>query len=397
MNRIYDFDKEIDLSSPWLWKRNGLKSQHGTSDMISLWSADMDFMACDEIIDAIKEYVNMGVFGYLRKDNEYYDAVAGWYREYHGLNIKRSAMVQAHGALPLVSACINTFTKESGIVVVQTPTYWRLYECVSDNGRVLVFNNLRLSNGRWEMDFDELERQLKTADMFIICSPSNPTGRVWTHEELRTVCELCVKYDVMLLSDEMHCDFAYNGHKHIPILSVMPEMETNRRRQPAKAIQIVSTSKTFNLASISTATAFGNSNLYAKKLWNYRNASIAKADNALSAVATKAAYQYGHEWLSQCKDYVYSNYVYIKEFLAANAAGIIPAELEGTFLVWLDCRELAAAGIDVTEFFEKSAKIAGDSGSKFGKDFSAFYRLNIATRRANIVEAMERISLAYKH
>ena len=210
---------------------------------------------------------------------------------------------------------------------------------------------------------------------------------MWTYDELKTVCELCLKYNVLLLSDEIHCDFVYNGHKHIPILSVMPEIESH-------AIQIVSTSKTFNLASISTATAFVYSETLASKLRDYAYATSTKTENALSAVATKAAYQYGREWLRQCKDYVYGNYVYIKEFLTANEVEIIPAELQGTFLIWLDCRALATAEIDIEKFFVKSAKIAGDAGKKFGKGFSDFYRLNIATRRANIEEAMDRLLLA---
>ena len=389
MNRIYDFDKEIDLTSPWLWKRNGLKSQYGASDLVPLNSADMDFMVCDEIIDALKEYVNMGVFGYLRKDQDYYDAIIGWYRDNHGLNVKRSAIVQTHGALPFVSACVNALTKESGTVVIQAPTYWNLYRCVAGSRRTLTFNNLRAINGRFEMDFDDLEKKLATAEMFILCSPSNPTGRVWTTEELRTLCELCLKHNVLLLSDEIHCDFVYKDYRHTPILSVMPEMKSH-------AIQIVSTSKAFNLASISTATAFVHAKPLMKKLGEYAYATTIKADNALSAVATKAAYKHGREWLLQYRDYVYGNYVYIKEFLARNVPEIVPAELEGTFLVWLDCRELAATGVDLETFFVKSARIAGDSGVKFGKGFSEFHRLNIATRRANIVEAMDRLLAAYK-
>ena len=388
--RVYDFDKEIDLSSRWLWKRSGMKSQYGASDLIPLSSADMDFMVCDEVIDALKEYVDMGVYGYLKKDKDYYNAITNWYRENHGLQIKKKAVFQTHGALPFVSACINSLTKEAGTVVIQAPTYWNLYKCVAGSGRTLVFNNLRLVNGKYEMDFDDLEAKLKPADMLIVCSPSNPTGRVWTYDELKTVCELCLKYNVLLLSDEIHCDFVYNGHKHIPILSVMPEIESH-------AIQIVSTSKTFNLASISTATAFVYSETLASKLRDYAYATSTKTENALSAVATKAAYQYGREWLQQCKDYVYGNYVYIKEFLAANEIEIIPAELQGTFLVWLDCRALAASEINIEDFFVKSAKIAGDAGKKFGKGFSEFYRLNIATRRANIEEAMARLLLAYRN
>jgi len=389
MSRVYDFDKEVDLSSPWLWKRNGLKSQYGSSDLVPLNSADMDFVACDEVIDALKEYTSIGVFGYLRKDKDYYDSIIDWYRENHGLSVKRSAIVQTHGALPFVSACINALTKESGTVVVQAPTYWNLYRCVTGSGRTLVFNNLRLLNGKYEMDFNDLEDKLETAEMLIVCSPSNPTGRVWTYKELKALCELCLKHDVLLLSDEIHCDFVYDGHKHIPILSVMPGMDSH-------AIQIVSTSKAFNLASISTATAFVHSKPLMKKLKEYAYTTSSKADNALSAVAAKAAYQYGGEWLRQCKDYVYDNYVYIKKFLAENAPEIIPANLEGTFLVWLDCRELTAMGADVEMVFEKSAKIAGDAGRKFGKEFNEFYRLNIATRRANIIEAMNRLLKAYK-
>ena len=390
MNRVYDFDKEIDLSSPWLWKRNGLKSQYGSSDLVPLNSADMDFVVCDEVIDAVNEYVNMGVFGYLRKDKDYYDAIIDWYRENHGLSVKRSMIAQTHGALPFVSACINALTKESGTVVVQAPTYWNLYKCVAGSRRTLTFNNLRLINGRFEMDFDDLEKKLKTAEMLIVCSPSNPTRRVWTMDELKTLCELCIKHKVLLLSDEIHCDFIYNGHKHIPILSVMPAITSH-------AIQIVSTSKAFNLASISTATAFVHSKQHMKKLLDYAHATTLKADNALSAVAAKAAYQYGREWLLQCRDYIYGNYVYLKEFLAANVPEIVPSELEGTFLVWLDCRELAAMGIEVETLFEKTAKIAGDAGKKFGKEFSEFYRLNIATRRAYIMEAMNRLLFAYKN
>jgi len=384
----YDFDKQVDLSSPWLWKRNGLKSQYGSSDLVPLNSADMDFMACDEVIDAIKEYITTGVFGYLRKDKDYYDSIIDWYRENHGLSVKRSAIVQTHGALPLVSACINAFTRESGTVVVQAPSYWNLYRCVTGSGRTLVYSNLRLSGGKYEMDFDDLDTKLMTADMLIVCSPSNPTGRVWTMEELKALCELCIKHNILLLSDEIHCDFVYGGHKHIPILTVMPEIDSH-------AIQIVSTSKAFNLASISTATAFIRSKPLMKKLKDFAYATSSKADNALSAVAAKAAYRYGYEWLRQCNDYVYGNYVYIKEFLAENVPEIIPAELEGTFLVWLDCRELVAMGVDIEMLFEKSARIAGDAGKKFGKRFSEFYRLNIATRRGNIEEAMDRLLMGY--
>jgi len=390
MNKIYDFDREIDLSSPWLWKRNGLKPQYGAVDLIPLNSADMDFVVCDEIIAAIKEYAEMGVFGYLRKDSDYYDVIINWYREHHGLSVQRKEIVQTHGALPFVSACVNALTKESGTVVIQAPTYWNLYKCVAGSGRALVFNNLRHIDGRFEMDFDDLEKKLKTADMLIVCSPSNPTGRVWKTEELRILCELCLKYNVPLLSDEIHSDFIYNNHKHIPILSVMPEINS-------LAIQIVSTSKAFNLASVSTATAFVHSRPFMKKLLDYSYATSIKAENALSAVATKAAYQYGRGWLLQCRDYVYGNYTYVKEFLAGNAPEIVPSELEGTFLVWLDCGKLAAHGIDIKTFFETSAKIAGDSGDKFGKGFSDYYRLNIATRRANIVEAMDRLHMAYKN
>lgn len=385
----YDFDKVIDRHNTYSTKWDYCPRYEGI-EALPMWVADMDFEAPKEIIDAIVERANHGIFGYTPIYDSYYEAVKGWMKRRHGWEVKKDWIVSTPGVVPAVCLAILTYTRPDDKVVIQSPVYHPFHRVIKDNGRVVAENRLRIVNGRYEMDYENLERLLDDRTrLMILCSPHNPVGRVWGVDELKKLAGICIRHHLPILSDEIHSDLIMEGHRHRPTASLSEEIAHN-------TITCTSASKTFNLASLACANIiipnrrlFNQFNRACKNIW-------VDTPNIFGLVATEAGYRFGEEWLEQLLGHIKENYDFLFSYLGAHAPKIKVAPLEGTYLAWLDFRGLGLPDMEVDDLLLKDAKVWLDSGPKFGSGGEGFQRINLACPRVTIREGLNRIVGAVK-
>lgn len=386
----YNFDAVTDRFHTDCMKWDMLEMKYGSKDMVPMWVADMDFKAPDEVVAALTKRAEHGIFGYGIKCQDYYQSICDWFKRRHGFEFSRANMLYMPGVVPGLNYSIRTYSKEGDGVTVLTPIYEPFYKVIRNTKRTVVECALTLKGSQYEINFEELEKCLVRSSMMLLCSPHNPAGRVWTKEELEKIGELCEKHDVILVSDEIHCDLVFDGYKHLPTASVN-ETLLNR------TIMLVSPSKTFNIAGLQAATVVvPNKELFDRFVGTVIEYGIGMT-NVFAIEGSKAAYTYGDEWLDEVIAYIRGNYEYVKTFLAENLPQIKCLELQATYLMWLDLREITTQDEEVVDLIEKQAKIAGETGTIFGTNGAGFYRLNIATQRANVEEAMKRLLGAVKN
>ncbi|GMA61192.1 MalY/PatB family protein [Alicyclobacillus fastidiosus] len=292
---IYDFNQEIDRKRTSSLKWDGLDKVFGTPDAISMWVADMDFQSPEPVIDALRRRVEHGVFGYVLRE-AYFDALVAWFRDRHDWDISPKWLVNSPGVVPTLGLVIESYTTPGDKVLIQRPVYYPFANLVQNNGRMLVNNSLRLHDGRYTMNFEHLEQQLKDGvQLLILCNPHNPVGRVWSVEELTTLGSLCRKYDVLVVSDEIHCDLALPGHTYTPFASICDEFAEN-------SITCVAPSKTFNLAGLQTAAAIIPNDALRRKYQTTLQRFGLGAGNVFGVIAADSAYRYGAQWLGAIAD-----------------------------------------------------------------------------------------------
>lgn len=358
-------------------------------DILPMWIADMDFLAPQKIIEAIRKRNEHGIFGYTESMPESFcNTIIDWVYKRHNWNIKREWLNCTPGVVSALSAAIMTFTEVGDKVAIQSPVYPPFYKIIRDNGRELVDNPLKLMNGHYEMDYTDLERKIKTGiKMLILCSPHNPIGRVWQYEELSKLGELCLKNNVLLVSDEIHSDIVYQNHKHIPIASISEELTQN-------SITCISASKTFGIAGLATSTAIiPNSKLRIKYTSKIQSMGL-EIGNIFGITASEAAYKHGEEWLEHLLIYLQENLKFLLDYFRNNIPEINVIKPEGTYLVWLDCRNLGLNSKELLEFMVHKAKIGLNDGATFGLSGEGFLRINIACPRAILIEGLRRMERA---
>ncbi|WP_411343573.1 MalY/PatB family protein [Paenibacillus sp. WLX1005] len=366
-----------------------LQNIFGTEDVLPLWVADMDYAIAQPVQNALQKSAEHAVVGYSFKSAGYHEALKNWMQHKHGWQIEDDWVVFTPGVVAALNFAVQTFTERGDKVVIQTPVYPPFYNVVKGHGRQLVESPLtRLDNGQYEMDFDHLERTLdESVKLFILCSPHNPVGRVWTRDELERLDALCSKYGIIVVSDEIHGDLVHEPNCHIPY-AMLSESARNR------SIVCTAPSKTFNIAGLNTSNIIiPNKELrdaFALKINNFGVGSISQ----FGAVATEAAYRGGQEWLEQCMAYIRCNMQYVQQYLAEHLPELSVNLPEATYLLWVDFRELQMEQKDLVSFLLHDARIALNDGRAFGVNGEGFMRMNLACSRSLLQEAMERLHRA---
>lgn len=382
----YDFDTYIERIGSDCEKYEHLNEIFGTDRVIPLWVADMDFAAADFIVDAMKKRMEHPIFGYTFRAQCYFEAIIGWVGRHYAWDIKPEWISFSPGVVAGVTFAMLECTEEGDGVLIQPPVYHPFAHAIRDNNRKVVTNPIIETKEGYRIDFDDLDRKLAQVKAFILCNPHNPTGRVFTQEELLRIGELCQKHDVTIISDEIHSDFVYGPHKHIPIASLSDDLAN-------RTITLIAPSKTFNVAGFSTAVAIipnaDRMEAYKREL----NRIHIENGNIFGTVALKAAYEQGDRWLGELKQYLQGNIDYIYDFITTHIPSVGCYKPESTFLMWLDFRKWSMSQEELNRFLVHEAGLGLSDGSIYGIDGEGvgFQRLNIGTPRCVLEKAMKQL------
>lgn len=382
---------EYDFSRPT--ERRGTDSYKWDSapetDIIPLWVADMDFETFPGITEALQRRVAHGIFGYTRVPEAYYEAVCNWFGKHHGWHINREDIIYTSGVVPAVSAVIKALTLPGDQVIVQGPVYNCFFSSIRNNGCETVSNSLIYNKEelRYEIDFDDLERKLahERARLMLICNPHNPGGRVWTRDELTRVAELCHKYGVRVVSDEIHCELTLYDNKYVPFGSLPDELSHG-------SITCCSPSKAFNTAGLQIANIVCRDAEVRNRIDRAININEVCDVNPFGVIALQAAYSdEGYEWLTQLRAYISSNYDLLRERFARELPKCKVMRMEGTYLAWIDCSELHISSDEIEEMLIHENKVWVNAGSMYGTEGAAFIRINMACTSELLNEGITRI------
>lgn len=381
-----NFDEKVDRYQTNSLKYDKITEFNKPKDILPMWVADMDFKVPQCVEDAVKKVANHGIYGYSTCLDTYYEAVIHWIKEYFYTEIERKWIVCTPGIVNAVGVAIRAFTNERDAILIQRPVYYPFSLMIERNNRVVVNNPLINENGYYRMDYDDMERKIidHQVKMFVLCSPHNPIGRVWKKEELEQVAKICKKHNVLIVSDEIHCDFVFSGHQHHMLINIAPE-------QKEEIITCTAPSKTFNLAGMQTSNIIiPNTNLREKFVEEMDKIAVGMI-GPMGIAACEAAYRGGREWLNELLTYLEGNREYIREFLKAEIPEIKMTELEGTYLVWFDFSALGLNNQELEDLVVNKMKIWFDAGTMFGEEGSGFERMNIACPRSVIEQAMNQM------
>ena len=383
----YDFDTPVDRRNTGCLKWDHLGSMFGRDDLISMWIADMDFRLPGPVLDRIRDRAGHGVFGYTARPESFYGAVQSWFRRRHGLAVPREWITATPGVVPALCFAMQEFTAPGDGVIIQPPVYHPFAESVRVNDRVVVENPLVFRDGRYTVDLQDLRRKATDARMLVLCSPHNHVSRVWTEDELRGMMEVAGEYDLLVFSDEIHADIVFRPHRHIPTLSLDDDSR-------GRTIAAYATSKTFNLAGMQLSVILIADPEIRRRYTGFIERLQMAHSNIFGIVATEAAYVSGEEWLDQLLEYLWENYVFVRDFIGEHLPGVWVQEPEGTFLLWLDCRGTGIADDELMDFFVREAGVCMNPGTMFGAGGGGFMRMNIAAPRSMIGAAMDSIRKA---
>jgi Bifunctional PLP-dependent enzyme with beta-cystathionase and maltose regulon repressor activities len=393
MGMKYDFDQVIDRKntncSKWEFMRDVEKD--AADDVLPFWLADMDFPCAQPVLAALHDRVDRQIFGYSKlATREYYQAVCGWYQRRYGWAIEPADMFYSPGVVPALGFLIDILTEPGDGIIIQRPVYGPFANAVESHGRRVVNNALLNRDGHYVMDFDDLADKARDPDtkLLILCSPHNPVGRVWCETELRELGRICMKNDITIIADEIHCDLVRRGIRHTPLAKAFPEYAD-------RIIIATAPSKTFNLAGMQLANIIIHDE-NVKKKWTYqiKTRHGVWLPNALSIVAAQAAFSEGREWLEQVIDYLDANIRFIQSFLREHLPKAKFEPPEGTYLVWLDMRAYGYSPAGLYGKMIKEARIFVEDGAWFGAEGDGFLRLNCACPRVILQEGLERMARA---
>nr|WP_288915284.1 MalY/PatB family protein [uncultured Lachnoanaerobaculum sp.] len=386
---MYDFDKIIDRHGTNCLKFDFAKERGKNGDELSLWVADMDFQVAKPITDALQVQVNHGIYGYTEVKSDYFDIVKNWFKDNFDWEIKKGSLVKTPGVVYAIAMAVKAFTKEGEAVIIQQPVYYPFSEMIIANNRKLVNSPLVLKDGRYEIDFEDFEKKIveNNVKLFILCSPHNPVGRVWSVEELKRIGDICIKHDVVIFSDEIHADFVYEPNKHHVFASLGESYAAN-------SVIATAPSKSFNIAGLQVSNIF----IENKKLRDAFRNEIVKSGysqlNTMGLAAARAAYESGKEWLDEVRAYIKDNLIFFRDYLKENIGELSLIEPEGTYLVWVDFRKLGLSEKQREDLIVNKAKLWIDSGAMFGVDGEGFERFNIACPRSYLKQALDSLKKA---
>ncbi|CDN32123.1 Aspartate aminotransferase [Mucinivorans hirudinis] len=381
------FNEIIDRSGTSCEKFDSLERIFGTDDVIPLWVADMDFASADVIVEVLKRRVEHRVFGYTYRSQAYNDAIKGWVARRAGWQIKDEWLAFSPGVVVGVTFAMLSCTSEGDGILIQQPVYHPFAMVIKANNRQVINNELLNTEQGYRIDFEDFEEKLKHSKAFILCNPHNPTGRCFSQAELKRMGDLCVKYGVRIISDEIHSDFVYKPYKHIHIASISREIADN-------TITFIAPSKSFNLAGLSTAVAISSSEKILKEYNQELHKIHLDSGNIFGIEALMAAYNDGDEWMDSMKEYLCGNIDYVIDFLRKNLPEVKCHRPEATYLMWLDFSAWRMTQAELNEFIVKKAGLGTTSGVIFGDGGRGFQRMNVGSPRAVIEKAMNQLERA---
>lgn len=385
-----DFNKIINREGTNCYKYELRNKLFNSDDVYPMWVADTEFKAPDFILEALQERLNHGIFGYTLTDDAYYLAIMKWLKNVHAWDTKKEWIKYSPGVVPSVFASVLAFTKPNDKVIIQTPVYFPFYSAVNETGRQLVKNPLILKNGRYQMDLDDLKSKIDNdTKMIILCSPHNPTGNVWKHNELLELCNLCLENDILIVSDEIHADIIYKGNTHIPTATLSGEIADN-------CITLMAPSKTFNIAGLNSSYIVSSNEGHLKKFHEQIEA-LHIGPNIFALEATKAAYNNGEQWIKELVKHYTENTDIVRQYISSELRDVSLIEPEGTFLLWLDFRKLGLKRAELNKILVEKAKVGLSDGYMFGPDGEGFQRMNIGCSQIKLTEALNNIGQAFSN
>lgn len=383
-----DFDQPIERTRTYSLKFDARQRLFGRDDAIPLWVADMDFAAPDAVTKALVDRAQHPVYGYSEYPADLYEVTRQWFLRRHNWSIEAEHILICPGVVPSLHATIMALTEQQDQVIVQPPVYFPFFSAVKETHRELVLNPLTLFDDRYQINFEQLAAQAEDgAKMLLLCSPHNPGGRVWTEAELLQLLDIARQYQLIIVSDEIHADLVFTGHKHIPLASLTKDVPV---------ITAVSASKTFNIAGLGMSMLILPNPQHKQAIEEVFNSWHVSAANPFSIAATIAAYRTGDEWLDQLLVYLQRTYEWVQQFFAENLPKIRVLPLQSTYLIWLDCHALQLNDSQLRSFFVQQAGVAMNPGLMFGEGGSGFMRMNIAAPIAVIQQACQQILVAWE-
>ena len=385
-----NFDEIIDRRNTSCLKHDFAVERGYPADILPFWVADMDFRAPAPVIDALKARAEHGIFGYTQVKDDYFAVLQNWFRTRHDWTVERRELILTPGVVFAIATAIRAFTIKGDAVLIQQPVYYPFANMIRQNERVIVDNPLRLIEGRYEIDFADFEQKIieHRVKLFILCSPHNPVGRVWTRAELEQIAAVCLRHNVIVVADEIHEEFVRPGFRHVPFASLSEEAA-------AITVTCTSPSKTFNLAGLQISNIFIRNTQLRRRFKEELGRTGYDEPNTLGLTGAKAAYEHGAEWLTQLLAYIEENHARTKSFLAAHLPKVQIIEPEGTYLLWLDFRAYGLSDEALNEKIIREAHLWLDDGPIFGAGGSGFQRINIACPWATLETGLKNLAKAF--
>ena len=385
----YNFDEIIDRSNTNSIKYDFAGRRGKPDDILPMWVADMDFRTPACVIEALVDSSNHGIFGYSESGHDYFETLQAWFYSYFGWEVRPEWLIKTPGVVHAICSAIRALTIKGDSVIVQQPVYYPFSESILGNSRKLVVNQLVYSENKYSIDFEDFETKIieNAVKMFILCSPHNPVGRIWTKSELIRLGDICYKHGVVVISDEIHADFIYPGSKHFVFANLKPEFSDI-------TVTCTAPSKTFNLAGLQISNIFVSNRSIRQKIKREINSSGYSQLNIMGINACKAAYDNGHEWLEALNIYLNENLNVLRDFTRQNLPQIKLVEPEGTYLIWLDFKSLGLSDAKLDNLIVHKARLWLDAGTMFGKGGEGFQRINIACPKSILEKALLQLEQA---
>jgi cysteine-S-conjugate beta-lyase len=385
---MWNFDEHVGREGTDCIKYDLREEIFGVKEVIPMWVADMDFKTPGFIVKALRERIDHEIYGYTFRPKEYSGSIIDWFAKRHNYVIEKEWICFSPGIVPALNLCTLAYTEPGDSIIVQPPVYFPFFSAVESHGRKLIHNRLIESEGRWVMDYDALASSIdSTTRMIIISNPHNPVGRAWSAEELKRLADICLKNNIIIISDEIHCDLVLPGFRHIPFASLSPEIAEN-------TVTCIAPSKTFNLAGLSTSSLVIPNPVLRKSFTRMIESIHVGNGNIFGNIASVAAYSEGHEWLDALLGYIDNNVDFVEDYCSKMIPEIIPVQPEATYMIWLDCRKMGMTGKELQHFFVHKAGVGMNEGSSFGPGGEGFMRMNVGTTHQVVIKAMEQIEKA---
>jgi cystathionine beta-lyase len=385
---MWNFDEPAGREGTDCIKYDRREETFGVKDIIPMWVADMDFNTPDFVVESLQKRLDHQIYGYSFRSSEYFQSMISWIKTRHNWTVEKEWISFSPGIVPALNFCTLAFTQPGDSIIVQPPVYFPFFSAAESHGRNLIYNRLTESEGKWNMDYNSLIAGIDSkTKMIIISNPHNPVGRVWTPEELNNLADICLKNNILIISDEIHCDLVLPGFTHTPMASLSEKIAEN-------TVTLIAPSKTFNLAGLSTSSVIIKNPVLRKSFNRIVDNLHVGNGNIFGNTASIAAYTKGHKWLDALLDYIDNNIEFVKDYCGKMIPEIIPVQPEATYMIWLNCRRFDMSGKDLQNFFVHKAGVGMNEGSTFGPGGEGFMRMNLGTTHQTVMKAMEQIERA---